>query len=137
MIAEFTVHPERGYPRLGGSFAHVGVSQAWSKKGELTVRALVKTCLLATVASLSLGLAACDSNKENAAEDAADSVRQSAEATADAIEANADASDKVVDGVDSAAENAAEDKADAVRKAGEAKADALEDKADKADKTPG
>ena len=91
-----------------------------------------KIALATSVAALSLGLAACDSKKENAAEDQADAVRASAEATADAMEATADKKDPVSDGKDSAAENAQEDKAAAVRASGEAKADAMEDKADKA-----
>lgn len=87
--------------------------------------------MMASASLLGLGLAACDSKQENAAEDRADAVRESSEAKADAIEANADKKDPVTDGVDSAAENAQEDRADAVRASGEAKADAMEEQADK------
>lgn len=101
------------------------------------MKIFAKSALLTSVAAMSLGLAACDSKQENAAEDQAVRVRDASEAAADQIEATADAKDPVTDGVDSAAENKAEAKADAVRHAGEAKADAMEDQADKADKTPG
>lgn len=70
---------------------------------------LFKSAMMASVVAMGLGLSACDSAKENAAEDQAGEVRASAEATADAME----------------------DHAEAVRDAGEAKADAMEDKADK------
>jgi hypothetical protein len=50
------------------------------------------------------------------------------------MEEQADASDTVVDGVDSASENKMEAKADQVRDQGEAKADAMEENADAADK---
>lgn len=94
------------------------------------MKAVFKSALIVPVLAMGLGLAACDSKQENAAEDQADAVRQSSEAAADALEDRADA-------VDGASEDALENKADAVRDAGEAKADAMEDKADKLDKTPG
>lgn len=45
---------------------------------------------LVALAAAGLGLAGCDSAKENAAEDTADEVRTAAEATADAIENQAE-----------------------------------------------
>ena len=89
-----------------------------------------KSVLLAATAALGLGVAACDSKQENAAEDQADAVRQSSEAAADTMEDKADA-------MGGASEDAMEAKADAVRETGEKKADAMEDQADKMDKTPG
>lgn len=91
---------------------------------------LSRSALLA-VAAASFALAGCDSAKENATEDAAQTVRQGADAKADAIEATGAAMDAKTDGMDTPAENAMEGKAAAVRASGEAKADAMEDKADK------
>lgn len=76
------------------------------------MKAVSKSLLIATVATLGLGLAAC---KKDAAEEQADDVRAAAEATADAMEAS----------------GAPDAKADAVRASGEAKADRIEDKAKK------
>lgn len=90
----------------------------------------MKKLLLAAVAVSTLGLAACDSAKENAAEDTADAVREQGEATADAMEDKADTLDTTVDGVDSQAEQAMEDKAQAVRENADKKADAIEKKAE-------
>jgi hypothetical protein len=84
------------------------------------MKTFTKNIALAAVMAMGLGLAACDSKQENAAESQADSVRDSSEAAADAIESQA-----------ASTEDAAETKADAVREAGEAKADKLEDQADK------
>jgi hypothetical protein len=79
-----------------------------------------KMIMLATVAALGLGVAACDSGAENAAESQAQDVRESSEAAADKIEAGPGG-------------DVADDKADAVREAGDAKADKMEDAADKKD----
>ncbi len=84
-----------------------------------------KGAMLAPVLALGLGLAACDSKQENAAEDQAQSVREASDAAADAIENQADQT------AAPAAEASLDAKADAVRDAGEAKADAMEDQADK------
>lgn len=73
-----------------------------------------KSVLLAATAVLGLGVAACDSRSENAAENAAQDVREASENAADAME----------------------DKADVVRESGDAKADKMEDQADKKDTTP-
>jgi hypothetical protein len=100
----------------------------------ITMKSFAKSVSLVSLGIFALGLAACDSKQENAAEDQADAVRASAEATADAMEATADKKDPAVDGVDSPAENAQEDKAAAVRASGEAKADAMEDNADNINK---
>jgi len=69
-----------------------------------------KSVLLAATAALGLGVAACDSRQENAAQD----VREASDAAADAMETQADA----------------------VRETGDAKADKMEDQADKKDTTP-
>lgn len=94
------------------------------------MKAIFKSAMMASVVAMGLGLSACDSAKENAAEDQAGAVRASSEATADAMEETADK-------LGGASEDAMENKAEAVRDAGEAKADAMEDKADTMDKTPG
>lgn len=73
-----------------------------------------KSVLLAATAALGLGVAACDSKQENAAESAAQDVREASDAAADAMETQADA----------------------VRETGDAKADKMEDQADKKDTTP-
>lgn len=88
------------------------------------MKTFMKGVMLASVATMAFGLAACDSQKENAAEDQAQSVRESSDAAADAIESQAAP-------VGGAAEDAADSRADAIRETGEAKADAMEDKADK------
>jgi hypothetical protein len=88
------------------------------------MKPIFKSALMASIIAMGLGLSACDSKKENAAEDQAGEVRASTDATADAMEATADA---MVD----ASASAIDSKAEAVRGAGEAKADAMEDKADK------
>lgn len=87
------------------------------------MKTFTKGVMLTSIGALALGLAACDSPQENAAEDQADTVREASEAAADAIENQADTAT-------GAAEDAMENKADAVRDAGEAKADKLEDQAD-------
>lgn len=73
-----------------------------------------KGALLAATVALGLGVAACDSKQENAAENAAQDVREASDAAADAIETQADAT----------------------REAGDAKADKMEDQADKKDTAP-
>ena len=85
----------------------------------------MKKSIMILAASLSFAaLGACDSGAENAQENQADAVRDSAETQADAMENKADTLDTQVDGVDSAAENKMEDKAEMVREQGDAKADA-------------
>lgn len=86
------------------------------------MKIFTKSIALASVLAMGMGLAACDSTQENAAESQADAVRESSEAAADAIEST---------NATGAAEDAAESRADAVRDAGDAKADKLEDQADK------
>lgn len=98
-------------------------SQTAFKKG-ITMKRIFKSAMMASVVAMGLGLSACDSATENAAEDQAGAVRASTEATADAMEETADA-------IGGASEDAMEAKAEAVRKTGEAKADAMEDQADK------
>lgn len=83
------------------------------------MKAFMKGVMMASVATMALGLAACDSKKEDAAEDRAQSVRESSDAAADKMESQA-----------ATVESTTDAKADAVRKAGDAKADAMEDKAD-------
>jgi hypothetical protein len=79
-----------------------------------------KAIMLATVAALGLGVAACDGGAENKAESQAQEVRESSEAAADKME----------QGVTN---DATEEKAEAVREAGDEKADKMEDAADKKD----
>ncbi len=86
--------------------------------------ALKKGALLGFVAVLGLGLSACDSKRENAAEDQAEAVRNSADATADAIDQSASQ-------MGGTAEAQMKNTADAIRESGEAKADAMEDAADR------
>ncbi|MDB5725906.1 MAG: hypothetical protein JWQ16_2660 [Novosphingobium sp.] len=83
------------------------------------MKTFMKGVMMASVATMALGLAACDSKKENSAEDQAQSVRESSDAAADKMESQAATVEATTDA-----------KADAVRKAGDAKADAMEDKAD-------
>lgn len=73
-----------------------------------------KSAMLAATVAMGLGLSACDSKSENAAEGQAQDVREASEAAADAMESTA---------------------AD-VRESGDAKADAMEDNADKKDAAP-
>lgn len=89
-----------------------------------------KIILMAAIAVSTLSLAACDSKKEEAAEDKADIVSEQGDATADAMEDKADTLDTTVDGVDSKAEQAMEDKAAVVRENAEKKADNIEAKAE-------
>ena len=88
-----------------------------------------KGAILAGVAAMGLSVAACDSKKENAAEDQAQAVRESGDARADSMEATGEA-------MGGTAENSMDAKADAMREAGDAKADKMEDNADKNDKAP-
>ncbi|MDP3549554.1 MAG: hypothetical protein Q8R81_04060 [Novosphingobium sp.] len=88
------------------------------------MKGFFKGAMMVPVLAMGLGLAACDSNQENAAEDQADMVRENSEAAADTMEDRADM-------MGGASEDAMEAKADAVRATGEAKADAMEDQADK------
>ena len=88
------------------------------------MKTFMKGVMLASVATMAFGLSACDSKKENAAEDQAQSVREASDAAADAMESQAAP-------VGGAAEASMDAKADAVREAGDAKADKMEDQADK------
>jgi hypothetical protein len=88
-----------------------------------------KGAILAGVAAMGLSVAACDSKKENAAEDQAQAVRESGDARADSMEATGEA-------MGGAAESTLDAKADAVRDAADKKADRMEDNADKMDKSP-
>lgn len=91
-----------------------------------------KSALLVATAALGLGLGACDSRQENAAEEAAQNVREASENAADAMEDRAD----TVSATNEAAADRIEDKAAAVRERGDEKADRMEDQADKKDVTP-
>ena len=93
------------------------------------MKTLIKGAVLASVAAMGFGLAACDSKSENAAEDQAAIVRESGDAQGDALDAAADATSGPVEG-------ALENKADAVRSAADDKADRMEDQADKKDLAP-
>ncbi|GGB91005.1 hypothetical protein GCM10011494_06710 [Novosphingobium endophyticum] len=75
------------------------------------------------LAAVSLGLAGCDSPREDALEQKADTVEEAYDAQADRLEEQADT-------MTGAAEDRLENKAEAVEESGEAKADAVEDKAD-------
>jgi hypothetical protein len=90
------------------------------------MKSFTKAAMLVSVATVGLGLAACDSKSENAAEDQAAIVREAGDATGDALDAAADATS-------GAAENALENKADAARSAADNKADRMEDAADQKD----
>lgn len=79
----------------------------------------ISKAALLTVAAASLGLAACNSPAEEAADHRADAIEAEAEATADALDAQADAMPA------GPAKEAVENKADAVEATGEAKADAV------------
>ena len=52
----------------------------------MSMKTFMKGVMLASVATMALGLAACDSKKENSAEDQAQSVRESSDAAADKME---------------------------------------------------
>ena len=54
------------------------------------MKPIFKSAMMASVVAMGLGLSACDSAKENDAEDQAGEVRASTEATADAMEDKAD-----------------------------------------------
>lgn len=93
------------------------------------MKTFIKGAALASVAAMGLGLAACDSKSENAAEDQAAIVRESGDATGDALDAAADATS-------GAMEDRLENQADAARSAADDKADKMEDQADKKDVAP-
>lgn len=93
------------------------------------MKSILKGAMFVSVAAMGLGLAACDSKSENAAEDQAAIVRESGDAVGDSLDAAADATS-------GASEAALENKADAVRSAADDKADKMEDKADKKDAAP-
>lgn len=90
---------------------------------------LFKMAMVVPMAATGLALAGCDSPAENAMEDQAEMVDETAEAQADAMH---DAADEM----GGAAGEAMEDKADAVEEAGEAKKDAMEEQADNMDAAP-
>lgn len=94
------------------------------------MKSILKGAMIASVAAMGLGLAACDSKQENAAEDQAQAVRESADATGDAME---EAGENMGGASGAAMEEAGEN----MKNAGEKKADQMEDNADKMDKTPG
>ena len=89
-----------------------------------------KAAMVASALVIGLGLSACDSKKENAAEDQVQAVRESADASGDALE-------NAGERMGGATGEAMEDIGKAIRESGEAKADKMEDQADKMDKTPG
>lgn len=82
-----------------------------------------KTAMFASVASLGLALAACDSPAENAAEDEADAVRDATAAQADAMEHEAEM-------LEGTAEEQMEAEAEALEDAGEAQAEQIEESAE-------
>ncbi len=83
-----------------------------------------KIIAIASVAALGLGVAACDSAAENAAEDQAAATEEVIDAQADAMEAAAQGT---------ATEEAVENQADAMRESADRAADAAEDRADMLD----
>jgi hypothetical protein len=83
-----------------------------------------KILTIAAAAALGLGVAACDSSAENAAEEQAAATEAAVDTQADAVEQNAEGT---------ATEAAAENQADAMRESADATADAQEDAADKMD----
>lgn len=89
----------------------------------------IALCSIAAASALALG--ACDSKRENAAEQKADNMENKADAVRDSGEKKADAieSKKAVANDDST-DAALENKADATRKAADNKADAIENHAD-------
>lgn len=93
------------------------------------MKSVLKLGMLALLTVSGLGLAACDSTKENAVESKADAVREASDAAADHMEDKADT-------MSGSAEDSMNSKAEAVRERGDAKADAMENKADKMDKKP-
>jgi hypothetical protein len=93
------------------------------------MKSIFKGMMVVSVAAMGLGLAACDSKSENAAEDQAAIVRESGDAVGDSLDAAADATSGAV-------EDKLENKADAVRSAADDKADKMEDNADKKDLAP-
>lgn len=96
------------------------------------MKIFTKTAFLSATLAMGLALGACDSQKENAEEAAAQDVREASEAAADAMETQAA---DMRDGAEAKADKM-EDKADAVREQGDAKADKIEDNADKRDAAP-
>lgn len=78
------------------------------------MKAVFKSVMFASFATLGLGLAACDSPAENAMEDQAEAIDEAAEADADALE----------------------DQADAIEEAGEETKDSMEEAADDMDASP-
>jgi|GEM_PF-2292083 hypothetical protein len=86
-----------------------------------------KHALLIPVAVLGLGLAACQSKQEDAADKTAEGVAESSDAAADAIESQAaDATGAAADKLNS--------KADAVRAEGKDEGAAIKENAEKAEK---
>jgi hypothetical protein len=83
-----------------------------------------KIIAIASAAVLGLGVAACDSATENAAED-------QAAATEEAVDTQADAMESAAQGT--ATEEAVENQADAMRESADLAADAAEDRADTLD----
>jgi len=93
-----------------------------SKLRGIIMKSIFKTSMVASVAALSLGLVACDSPTEDAAEDRADAVRDATAAEADAMEHEAEL-------LPEAAEEQMEANAEALEEAGEEAAEQIEDPA--------
>lgn len=83
------------------------------------MKSIFKTSMVASVAALSLGLVACDSPTEEAADARADGVRDATSAEADAMESEAEL-------LDGAAATQLEAEAEALEEAGEARAEQIE-----------
>lgn len=88
---------------------------------------IAKHALLLPIAALGLGLAACQSKQEDAADKTADAIAESSDAAADAIDSQAaEATGAAADKMNS--------KADAVRAEGKDEASAIKENAEKAEK---
>jgi hypothetical protein len=91
------------------------------------MKSTAKNALLLPILALGLGLAACQSKQEEAADKTADAVAASSDAVADSIDSQAaDATGAAADKMNS--------KADAVRAEGKDEATAIKENAEKAEK---
>jgi len=88
------------------------------------MKTFTKGAMFAATAALGLSLAACDSKKEDAAENTADVVQNASDAAADSM-------DSAATDMTGAAADSMNDKADAVRASGNTKAEAIEENAEK------
>lgn len=88
------------------------------------MKTFTKGAMIAMTAALGLSLAACDSKKEDAAENTADAVQNASDAAADAMDTQAA-------NMSGAAADTMNDKADAVRASGNTEAKAIEENAEK------